>query len=189
MGDRVVAASAVTYVIAMFLPWYGTATGAFHGWHYPFSGVVPFVVVAVLTVQMLLSAFTITDLPSPRLGWHRVQLIGGIGVALVMLTRAAVSDRYGELTLDRKYGLVLALVSALGLAFGGWLKFHETADGNGAVAGPSSSSGSAVPPLTDHADDEGFGREGDPIDGLDDYGYGYDAVPSQEPLPPPTQRR
>ena len=152
VGDRVVAASAVTYVIAMFLPWYGTATGAFHGWHYPFSGVVPFVVVAVLTVQMLLSAFTITDLPSPRLGWHRVQLIGGIAVAMLMLARAAVSDRYGELTLDRKYGLVLALVSALGLAFGGWLKYHETVDVGGAdprSSSPSSSTGSSMPPLTD----------------------------------------
>jgi hypothetical protein len=68
---------------------------------------------------------------------------------IVLLRVLIASDNVGSVDinvdLDRKFGLYLAFLAALGLAAGGFLKFQEEKKG-GAVAGPSDSGPGTTPP-------------------------------------------
>lgn len=134
-GDKLVLGGGIAYLIFMFLPWYGYGgTDASNsGWDYFLGGVLPLILIVVMVVHVAITRFspetTLPDLPLP---WGQVHLIaGGIAAVLVLLRTIIGSDIEGfgvSFDLDRKYGLFLALIAAVVVAAGGYLKSTEGDD-------------------------------------------------------------
>ena len=140
-ADKVIAGSGIAYLIFMFFPWYGIDgfDGGESGWDYFLSGILPLVLAVVMVGQIAISRFSpSTKLPDLPLPWPRVHLIAGAAAAVLLILRTvlvAEVEAFGEdFELDRKVGLFLALIAAIGLAVGGFLKSQE-----GEGSGPSSS--------------------------------------------------
>ncbi len=133
LGDRVVVISGVLLFIFAFFKWFGISVGGdtagFSGYHYFLWGVIPVILGVVMIVQIGLTRFSDTKLPSlGSLSWGQVHLILGCVAAALILLKTIIGDDYFSFSLDRKVGLFLALISAVGLAVGGYLKMRDPAD-------------------------------------------------------------
>jgi hypothetical protein len=133
-GERIIAGSGLLFLIAMFLPWWGLDLDEFgtpsnNGWDYFLTGWLPLLIIIVMVAQIALDKFSTTELPTLPLSWSQVHLIGGAVVAVLVLLRVIIGADEGaaglEFDLDRMWGLWVALVAAIGVAVGGYLKSQE----------------------------------------------------------------
>lgn len=149
-ADKLIAGGGIAYLIFMFLPWYGYdfPGGDFSnsGWDYFLGGIIPLLLIVVMVAHVLITAMApdtkVPDLPVP---WSQVHLIAGVAAAVIVLLRLLiVSDEVGSfdtgIDMDRKFGLFLALIAAIVVAAGGFLKSQE---GDGATPTTGSDPGSA----------------------------------------------
>lgn len=145
-ADRVIGASAIVFLIAMFLPWWGLEFEGFgsasnNGWDYFLTGWIPLLLAIVMVGQIVATKFTGAQLPKLPISWSQVHLIAGAAIAVLLILRVVIGADEGSggfsVDLDRMYGLWIALIAALGLGGGGFLKSQE---GDEAVAGSDSSS-------------------------------------------------
>lgn len=153
-ADRVIGGAAILFLIAMFLPWYGLDLGEFgsdsnSGWDYFLTGVVPWLLSAVMVAQIVIAKFTTTKLPAIPVPWGLVHLIAGAVIAVLLILRTVIGADEGSgsfsVDRDRMWGLFVALIAAIGLAVGGFLKSKEPEDvpaGNGGYPPP----GGGYPP-------------------------------------------
>lgn len=149
-ADRVIIASAIVFLISLFLPWYGIEEGPFEfnnsGSDYLLTGWLPLLLAIIMVAQIAIARFSPqTNLPDLPLPWARVHLIAGVAIAVLVILRLLIaSDDVGSfdvgVDLDRKYGLFLATLAAIGLAVGGFLKSQE-----GDAAAPGAGAGPATP--------------------------------------------
>lgn len=139
-GDKVLGGSGIALFIFSFLPWFGkdystglggTISITGNAWDIGFfTGTLPVILgiflVAYVVVTKLLDGIELPELP---VGYPLVVLgVAGLAALLVVLRLlVGYSQGYGGLSvdLDRKYGLVLAALAAIGLAGGAFLKFQE----------------------------------------------------------------
>jgi hypothetical protein len=142
-ADKAIAGGGIAYLIFMFLPWYGIdipfgGSVDNSGWDYFLGGILPLILIAVMVAHVLITAFApdtkLPDLPVP---WSQVHLIAGVAAAVLVVLRLLIgSDDVGGVDvgvdLDRKVGLFLALVAAIAVAVGGYLKSQ---DGDAAATG------------------------------------------------------
>jgi hypothetical protein len=130
-GEKVIAGSAVAFLVFTFLPWYGKFSGSRNGWDYFLFGVIPLLLAVAMVAQIGIARFTDTKLPDPPLPWGQIHLIAGSLAAALVLLKLIIGDSVSGLgisiDLDRKYGLYLAFLAAAGLAAGGFLKSKEPA--------------------------------------------------------------
>ena len=137
-ADKVIGASAILFLLALFMPWYGLAGGSNNGWDYFLTGILPLLIAAAMVAVIAIQRFTTTELPRPPIPWSQIHLIAGAVIVVLLLLRVLITsdvEVLGEsFDLDRKYGLWIALIAAIGLGVGGYLKYQESED---AVAGPS----------------------------------------------------
>jgi hypothetical protein len=136
-GEKVIAGSAIAFLLFTFLPWYGIGSASRNGWDYFLFGVIPLLLAVVMVAQIGISRFSDTKLPDPPLPWGQIHLIAGGLAALLVLLKLIIGDSVGggsilgtkipSIDLDRKYGLFLAFLAALGLAAGGFMKSKEPA--------------------------------------------------------------
>ena len=131
-ADRVVCASAIVFLIATFLPWYGVegfSEANNTGWDYLLTGIIPLLLAVVMVAQIAVSRFSTTKLPAIPLSWGQVHLIAGALAAVLLILRTLIASDVetfaGDFTLERRWGLYVALLAALGLAVGGFLKSRE----------------------------------------------------------------
>ena len=147
IGDRVVGISAIVFLIAMFLPWYGLSDefdvdASRNGFDYFFFGWIPLLLALAMLAQILVSRFTTTEMPKVgSLTWGQIHLILGGLAALLVLLRLLITDNVEAFgvdlgDLDRKFGLFIAMLAALGLVAGAFLKMQDPADA-GAAGGPA----------------------------------------------------
>jgi hypothetical protein len=135
LSDKLIAGGGIAYLIFMFLPWYGIDTGFGSvdntGWDYFLGGILPLILIAIMVAHVLVTALSpstkIPDLPLP---WSQVHLLAGAVAAILVVLRLVIgSDDIGSVDtgvdLDRKVGLFLALVAALVVAVGGFLKSQD----------------------------------------------------------------
>lgn len=130
-GDKVIAGSGIALFVFSFFPWF-TVDAAFidyseSGWDYFFTGIVPtllgLALVGYVVVTKLIDGVKLPELP---VGWPLVVLgAGALAGVLVLLRLLIGGDDEGTGVLDRSFGLFLATLSAIGLAFGSFLKFKE----------------------------------------------------------------
>jgi hypothetical protein len=137
-GERVIAGSAIALFIFSFFPWYGKFGGSRNGWDYFLFGVIPVFLGILMLAQIGISRFTDTKLPDPPLPWGQIHLIAGCLAAALVLLKLLIGDKVGggsvlgvsvpSIDLDRKFGIFLAFLAALGLAAGGYLRSREPAE-------------------------------------------------------------
>jgi hypothetical protein len=137
-ADKVIGASAILFLVALFMPWYGLSGGSNNGWDYFLTGILPLLIAAAMVAVIAIQRFTTTELPRPPITWSQIHLIAGAVILVLLLLRVLITsdvEVLGEsFDLDRKYGLWIALIAAIGLGVGGYLKNQESED---AIAGPS----------------------------------------------------
>jgi hypothetical protein len=150
IGDRVVAISAILFLIFMFFPWFDYNVKGFEefgdvgsqsGWDFFLFGIIPLILAIAMAAQIAVARFTTTEMPRVgSLTWGQIHLIlGAVAAALVVLLLLIGDDESGfGITVegDRKIGLFLAALAALGLVAGGFLKMRDPADA-GAAGGPA----------------------------------------------------
>jgi len=133
-GDKVIAGSGILFLISMFLPWWGLDFGDLgsasnSGWDYFLTGILPLLIVIAMVAVIYITRFTTTALPKPPLPWSQVFLIAGGVVAVLLVLRVIIGSSEGsggfEVDLDRMWGLWVALLAALGVGAGGFLKSKE----------------------------------------------------------------
>jgi peptidoglycan/LPS O-acetylase OafA/YrhL len=137
-ADKVIGASAILFLVALFMPWYGLSGGSNNGWDYFLTGILPLLIAAAMVAVIAIQRFTTTELPRPPIPWSQIHLIAGAVILVLLLLRVVITsdvEVLGEsFDLDRKYGLWIALIAATGLGVGGYLKNQESED---AIAGPT----------------------------------------------------
>jgi hypothetical protein len=137
-ADKVIGASAILFLVALFMPWYGLAGGNNNGWDYFLTGILPLLIAAAMVAVIAIQRFTTTELPQPPIPWSQIQLIAGTVIVVLLLLRVLITsdvEVLGEsFDLDRKYGLWIALIAAIGLGVGGYMKNQES---EGAITGPT----------------------------------------------------
>lgn len=152
-ADKVIGASGIVFLIAMFLPWWGIeiegfGTGSNSGWDYFLTGILPLLIILAMVAQIAIAKFSATELPKPPIPWSQIHLIAGGVVAVLLILRVVIGSSEGsgtfEIDLDRMYGLWIALLAAIGVGAGGFLKSKEPEDVLG--AGPYQGGSGAPPP-------------------------------------------
>ena len=138
-SDRLIFIGGIVYLIAMFLPWYGIevdtgfadVTYDNNGWDYVLGGWLPLILIAVLAVHVGITRFSpdtnIPDLPIP---WSQGYLVAGVSAAVILVLRLLIgSDEVSGfdtgIDLDRKLGLFIAVIAAICVAVGSYLKSKE----------------------------------------------------------------
>jgi hypothetical protein len=136
MGDKVLGGAGVVFLISTFLSWFsvkveglgslgGAAAGS--GWDVGFLwGRLPFFIVLAMLVWAGLRTFAKgVTLPAEV---PALYLVGGGLSALLVLLKFLIGEDDGDLpgiSINRSFGLFLAVLSVLGVAFGAFLKFTE----------------------------------------------------------------
>jgi hypothetical protein len=154
-GEKVIVASGIVFLIAMFLPWWGLDFGDLgsasnNGWDYFLTGILPLLIIIAMITQIALAKFSTTELPKPPLPWNQIHMIAGAVVAVLLILRVVIGSSEGsgdfEVDLDRMYGLWVALLAAIGVAVGGYLKSREPEQTYVGPHYPQGGPGAAPPP-------------------------------------------
>jgi hypothetical protein len=147
-GELVAAVSGLALLIIMFLPWFGFDFGGgealedlgvnvsvpevsedFNAWEsFDFIDLVLFVTAVVAIGLGVATAMSQTvNLPVATSA-----ITAGLGILATVLVIYRILDPVGEA--DRKYGLFLGLIAAIGVAVGGWMSMQEEGTSFGAQA-------------------------------------------------------
>jgi hypothetical protein len=133
-SDRLILGGGIFFLISMFLPWWGIDTqfGDFanNGWDYFLGGWLPLILIAFMAGHVAVTRFSpdtkIPDLPVP---WSQGYLIAGVVAAVIVVLRLLVpSDECAGgfcVDLDRKFGIIVAVIAAICVAAGGSMKLKE----------------------------------------------------------------
>jgi hypothetical protein len=139
-GDKVIGGSGIALFIFSFFPWFGVDTpiGTYseNGWSTVFSLLAILIGVAMVVV-VALPAFGV-ELPELGMPWSQILFIAGIVAAALCLLQLLIGNSTSGFDLDRKIGVFLGLLAAIGLAAGGFLRKQEGDEGS-APAGPPQS--------------------------------------------------
>jgi hypothetical protein len=135
-GEVVAGIGAVALFIFLFLPWYGVGSTGFGGggslsaWEaFSFIDVLLFLVAAVVVGLVLARAAGATpELPQPPA--VIILCAGGIAVVLILFRLLVAPDLDAgfldpEVDLEREIGVFLGLISAAGIAYGGWRAMND----------------------------------------------------------------
>ncbi len=137
-ADQVIGASAIVLLIASFLPWFKLSVGGGilgdisttgNGWDVGFLwGGLPTILGLIMLAHVAITNFSPqTKLPDLPVTWGQIHLGAGVLAALLVVLKFLIgeSDEGGLLEVSRSFGLFLAVIAAIGLAVGGFLKFKE----------------------------------------------------------------
>jgi hypothetical protein len=134
-SDKVVAGSGLLLFIASFLPWFGIEgfSGSGNGWDVGFLwGGIPALLGLAAAGVVLATKLGDVKLPDLPITWGQAILGAGALSALLVLLKLLLGEEvcgFGEcIDFDRKWGLFVAAIAAIGLAAGGYLKFQEGDD-------------------------------------------------------------
>jgi hypothetical protein len=170
-GEKISAASAVLLFIVMFFDWFGVEVSGSGGFSQsvPDSGgsawdaldFIPIILVVTIVVALVNAFLRLSDSDyEPPISMNvAVTVLGGLS-ALLVLFRIVFPPSFGSfggITVDAnlKFGIFLGLLTAAGIAFGGWKAMQEegssfsgTAD---RLSGPGPGAGSPPPPSSQAA--------------------------------------
>lgn len=125
-GDYVIGGSALVLLIAVLLPWYSFNTPfgseSRNGLDYFFTGVVPLLLALAVVAGLAVIQLTDLDLPTLPVPTSLIFVVGSAVVAFLVFVRFLIGDGVAFVTLDRSYGLFLALLAAFAMLGGSVLK-------------------------------------------------------------------
>lgn len=148
LSDRVIGGSGIALLIFSFFPWYGISfsgvSATRNGWDYFLFGIIPVLLAIAIVAVVAITRFgTNVKLPELPIAWSLALLIAAGLAAFLVVIKLLIGDKASIVTLDRKFGIFLAALAALGLAGGAFLKFRE--EGGATTTGRSSSGGPTTP--------------------------------------------
>jgi hypothetical protein len=141
-SDKVVAGSGLLLFIASFLPWFGFEgfSESGNGWDVGFFwGGIPALLGLAAAGVVLATKLGDVKLPDLPITWGQAILAAGALSALIVVLKLLIGhEECGGgfcFDFDRKWGLFVAAIAAIGLAAGGFLKFQEGDDAPAAPGG------------------------------------------------------
>ena len=142
-GDKVIGGSGIALFLFSFFPWFGVDGYSGGGNAYDvglFTGTLPVLLGLVLVAWVIATKVADVDLPELPVP-EGLLLLGIAGTsALLIILRFIIGYEVGgfgiTIDLDRKIGLFLAVLAAIGLVGGAFLKFQE---GGGKLPGAGGS--------------------------------------------------
>jgi hypothetical protein len=138
-SDKLIAGGGIVYLISMFLNWFSRSENGFSisasGWDYFIGGILPLILILIMVAHVLITKFSPdTKLPDPPVPWSQVHMLAGAAAAAIVLLRLIIPAEIsfggvdtGE-NYDRAFGVVIALIAALVVAYGGFLKSKDGDD-------------------------------------------------------------
>jgi hypothetical protein len=161
-GEKISAVSAVLLFIVMFFDWFGVEVSSVEG----FSGSVPgaggsawdaldiiplfLMLTIVVALGVAIVRLTDADLEPPVSLNTIVAVLGGLSILLILyrIINPPDFDSFGGVEIDTtlKLGIFLGLLTALGIAYGGYSAMREEGATFGDAADRLSSGGGAAPP-------------------------------------------
>lgn len=134
-SEQVIAGCGVALLVFSFLPWFGVGCISHNGWSTTFSA-IGILVGAVMVAQVVLARLTTASLPKLPISWGQLHFILGLVALTLLVLQFVVGD---ELTTppalpgapevsfeaNRQFGIFLAVLAAVGLAIGGFLRRRE----------------------------------------------------------------
>ncbi len=122
-ADKILFGAGIVFLISTFLDWFTFDAGVINvggnGWDVGFLwGGLPFFIVLGLMVWVGLRRFSSVKLPAEM---PPLYLAGGAAALILVAFKFLI----GEDHFSRAFGLFLALIAAVGVAFAGFLKFTE----------------------------------------------------------------
>lgn len=135
-SEKLIAGSGLALFIASFLPWFGLFGYNGNGWDVGFFwGGVPALLGLALAVLVALPLFAAdVKLPELPVTWGQA-ILGAAGLSAFLVVLKLL---IGHHSLNRQWGLFVAVIAAVALAAGGFLKFQEEQKGGGASSAPPS---------------------------------------------------
>lgn len=122
-ADKIVLGSSIATIVFTFLSWFkydtgiiGTVTAA--GTKYT-TGKLALIAALVMLAEVIANKIAGAELP--KLPYGLIHLIAGGAAGLLVLLQFISGDSPA----DRAFGLFLALISSIALAYGGFLQFKE----------------------------------------------------------------
>lgn len=131
LSDKIIAGSAIVLLIASFLPWFEVSAFGFsvsgNGWDVGFFWAgIPVILGLIMLAHVGIKNFgDDSKLPDLPVSWGQVHLGAGALAAVIVVLKLLIGESEGGVDFDRAYGLFIATIAALGLAYGGFLKFQE----------------------------------------------------------------
>jgi hypothetical protein len=133
LGDKVMGGSAALLFIFSFFSWFGIDVGfasySENGWGSVFS-LLGILIGIVILVVLILDKLTTVQLPTLPVPWKQAYFIAGIVCAVLILLQLLIGSSESGVDLDRKVGVFLGTLAALGVAAGGFLKNQEPENGS-----------------------------------------------------------
>ena len=118
-ADKILFGAGIVFLISTFFDWFTIGPYGGNGWDVSFlTGGLPFFIVLGMLGWVALRLFSTAKLPDQIAALY---LAGGVATAALVVLRLLM----GYHGLDRAFGMYLATVASLGVAFAGFLKFTE----------------------------------------------------------------
>lgn len=128
LSDWITIAGGIVFLVAGLLPWFSDADTTTSAFGYPVTGIVPWVIVLIISILTVLAAAGIFTVPS-SLPTSLVFLVGAALSALLVLIRILVGSSYSgdRVGVERGPALYVALVAAVVVTGGAFLHHRATA--------------------------------------------------------------
>lgn len=132
LSDKIIGGAAIVLLISSFLPWFEASAGGFsvsgNGWDVGFFWAgIPVILGLIMLAHVGIKNFgDASKLPDLPVTWGQVHLGAGALAAVIVVLKLLIGEEVGfGVDMDRSFGLFLATIAALALAYGGFLKFQE----------------------------------------------------------------
>jgi len=150
-GDKVIGGSGIVLFIFSFLPWFkydgGFVTVTQSGWHFFFTGIIPVLLGLVMIAWIVATKLADVDLPELPVPEGLLLLgMGALAAVLVILRLLIGGDDAGTDLLDRTIWLFIAVLAAIGLAGGAFVRFQEDGGELPTKGSSSTGGGNGAPP-------------------------------------------
>lgn len=134
-SDKVIAGSGIVLFIASFLPWFEASASGYstsgNGWDVGFFwGGIPALLGLLSAGIVLGTKLGSLKMPELPVSTGQAMLIAGAVAAAIVVLKLIVGEDGGCafgicVDVDRSWGLFLATIAGLGLAYGGFMAFKE----------------------------------------------------------------
>jgi Protein of unknown function (DUF2510) len=159
-GEMIAAVSGIVLFISLFLEWYsvkgkglaaGAGSGGVSGWEsLSFIDILLFLI-AIIAVGVAVLRATNTTLRQLPASTAFILLVAGAIATLLVLFRLLSTGDLGHpevsafIDISRSYGIIIALLAAIGVTVGGWLGWNEEGRPMPGGAGRGAGAGGALP--------------------------------------------